>query len=218
LASLQAQLGEEEGVERLLSLLELPSTPVEGGPTDFRDTIENLVDGKQVDPGGLRLQVLYELGILGPALAPEVREEVADAVLPLLHDADPGLAHMAALALQNLPGERSLEGLRSLLSSPRLDLRGQAAVSLSHLGDSTGAPVLRELVDPSSYDRDRADARARWTHGSSVSHSRARAVAALARLDLPDDRALLEELAADEPDPAVRQAAMRALEDRPDEP
>jgi len=216
LASVQAQLGESEGVPRLIALLGITGAEGQGRRGDFRHMIDSVLarDGEDVVVE-LKLQVIYELGVLavaGGGFDAAQRERVAEAIRPFAADPDKGLRLVAAAALQNLPGEETRQVLEGLLRSADLDLRGQAAISLSHLGDPGGAEVLRELIEPGSYELERAADPARWTQGAVVSQARSKAVLALGRLDRPEDRDLLESLAADEPDLAVRQAAMRALE------
>jgi len=101
-----------------------------------------------------------------------------------------------------------------LLDDPALETRGQAAVSLSHLGEARAAPVLRELVDPASYERARAADARKFAAPQHVRDSRVKALEALARLALEQDRALFERLANAEADSIVREAALRALSTR----
>jgi HEAT repeat protein len=135
---------------------------------------------------------------------------VADLMIPLLRHADPLWRLTAAGALQRMPGPKSADALAELLDDPSLELRGQAAISLSHLGDARGAPVLRELVERAPYDEVRRAEPAKFTSEKLIQKTRLTAVDALARLALPEDRALFERLAANEDDPLVREAAMRA--------
>ena len=88
---------------------------------------------------------------------------------------------------------------------------GQAAVSLSHMGDARGAAVLAELADPASYAAVHAQEPAKYASKKVVADSRQRAVAALARLGRAEDRPLFERLAANDDDPIVRETAMKAL-------
>jgi HEAT repeat protein len=114
--------------------------------------------------------------------------------------------------LQHLPGERTADALASLLDDPSLELRGQAAISLSRLGDARGASVLVELVERASYDAVHRERPEKFASEGLIQTSRFKALEALARLRRPQDRALLERVARDDADPLVREAAMRALE------
>jgi hypothetical protein len=142
-------------------------------------------------------------------------ERAAGLLVPFLDDPDPFLQLAAAASLQNVPGEESRAALRGVLASPSVELRGQAAVSLALLGDPAGAEVLRELVEPQTYVAAREVDPRKFASDRFVHESRLAAVRALARLGRPGDRPLLQELAEEDQDPAVREAAMRALEVAP---
>lgn len=187
LAILMSQLGDPEGGERLVEILEATAAEESGGEMPV-----------------LALEALASLGDDG----------TADVIIRFLKHPDPLLVRGAASALQNLPGEASREALRDLLGRGDLDLRGMAAISLSHLGDPAGADVLLELLDQGSYTRERELSPERWTSGENVSHSRRLAVEALARLGRPEDEALLREIADGDDDPTVREVALRVLSDR----
>ncbi|MCY3001727.1 MAG: HEAT repeat domain-containing protein [Planctomycetota bacterium] len=138
-------------------------------------------------------------------------ERAAARVIPFLKHEESFLRQAAAV-LQNQPSEASKAALAGLLDDPSLELRGQAAISLSHLGDARGAAVLRELVDPQSYAAVRAQNPAKFVSDRLVETTRLHAVAGLARLGRPEDRPLLEEVAKSDSSPQVREAAMRALQ------
>ncbi len=165
----------------------------------------HLPEGRD-DDGRIRFGALEVLGTLGdPATAPEV--------IPFLDHPDLYLQLAAAAALQAMPAEASVEALKGVLDDPSLELRGMAAISLSHLRDASGAAVLLELIDPGIYVAiHRAEPR-KYADDRIVQNSRIRALQALARLGRAEDAPVLEQLAADEPDPAVREAAMRAHRD-----
>ncbi len=184
LAILLARLGDEAGEEHLVELLAMP---------------------EDADPDGQkRFFVLQALGTLG-------NSEHAPAVIEFLDHPDQGLQHMAIGALQSMPGEATLAALRGLLEDGDLELRGQAAVSLARLGDPAGAAVLRELIDPATYELDRKLDEARWARAQEVSAARRTATLGLGGLGREEDRAFLRELAEEDADPEVREAALRAL-------
>ena len=193
LAASLTQMGDPTGMDKLVSCLNAhPDLDVEGT---------------------VRFNVLVGLGVAGADLSDEKREEVIAAVLPFLEAEDLGLRLAAAGALQNLPGEASRVGLRGLLGAGELELRGQAAVSLSRLGDEAGAEVLWELVDRTSYDRARETNPEKFRRESHIVAIRQKAIGALVRLGRPADLERLQEIASDDPDLGVREAAMRGLAD-----
>jgi HEAT repeat protein len=187
LAKVLVEHGDPEAREKLVAFLRLP---------DADD-----------DDGQIRFGALMALGNLGDVAA-------AEDVLPFLEHPDPYLRQGAASALQGLPGEASIEGLKGVLGDPSLELRGMAAISLSHLGDPSGADVLVDLIDPATYEAIRQGDPRKYADGQLVQNNRIHALRALARLGRAEDDALLEGLAADDADPSVREVAMRALQDR----
>lgn len=187
IAQLSAAQGDPVARERLASFLRLP---------DEEDR-----------EGELRFAALMGLACLDDPAAAEL-------VIPLVHNADPLLRQTAVGVLQRMPGPATVEALAGLLDDPSLELRGQAAISLSRLGDARGARVLRELVARESYDSVHRAQPAKFANEPLIQAVRVKAVEALARLALEEDRALLAGVAKDDPDPHVREAAMRALERR----
>jgi HEAT repeat protein len=185
LAQLLAQFGDPGAFEKLKTFVELPDD-------DDRD-------------GQLRLYAMMALTWLDDPRAAEV-------VIPFLKHPDPYLRQSAAGVLQKLPGDATRAALRGLLDDSSLELRGQAAISLSHLGDEAGADVLVELLDPESYAKVHAAEPAKYASEVVVHESRLRALDALARLARASDRPLFERLATDDRDPEIREAAMRALQ------
>jgi hypothetical protein len=159
------------------------------------------------DDGQIRFGALMALGNIGDVAA-------VPAILPFLEHPDPYLRQGAASALQGLPGEASIAGLEGVLGDPSLELRGMAAISLSHLGSPAGATVLLDLIDPGTYEDIRRDDPLKYVDPQLVQNSRVYAVLALARLERAEDVPLLERLAEEDGDPAVREAAMLGLRDR----
>jgi HEAT repeat protein len=151
----------------------------------------------------LRFNALLALGQLGEPAA-------AAAVIPFLEHEDGLLAEGAAMALQTLPSPETHAALEGLLEAGPLELRGMAAVSLARLGRPAAAPLLRDMTGTEIYAEERARDPAKYP-ADWVQHNRRTAVRALGRLGRPEDRAWVEELARDEPDPLVREEAMRVL-------
>ena len=186
LASLLAQIEDEEGVPNLVALLDVPDTD---------------------DPdGSIRFNALATLGSLG-----DPRAE-APAIRVLESGADPGLRAVAAIALQRIPGEAGLLALREAMEDPAFEVRANAALALAMRGDPAGVSVLRDLLEKDTYDAERDRDAGKFAEARRISESRVAALAALARLRRPEDRAVIEALADEESDLAVREAAMKALE------
>jgi len=186
IASLLAQLGDEEGVTGLLELLDLAPG--------------------QDPEGAVRFHALATLGSLG-----DPRAEAACARILRTSD-DTGLRIVSAVALQRIPGEEGRGALLSALEDAVLEVRANAAIALAVRGDPAGAGLLRDLLDPEIYRGEQARDARKFTHARRISESRAQAVEALARLKRPEDRAVIERLAREDHDLAAREAAMRALE------
>lgn len=194
-------------LEKLASIVELPDSSAAN--PDYAGALYKLraaVSG--VDPadgdGQLRLYAMIGLTWLDD-------ERAAALVLPHLTDPDPFIRQAVIGVLQHMPGKATVDALVALLDDAALETRGQAAISLTHLGDARGAAVLCELVDVASYERARAADAKKFVAPQFVQASRVKAVEALARLGRGEDRALLQRLAGDEPDALVREAALRAL-------
>jgi len=161
LASLQAQLGDEQGVPHLVELLELPDSEDEDAQ--------------------LRFQVLVSLGTSGDPRA-------TPAVLGFADHPDGGLRSIVAIVLQKLPGEAVRPALEGLTRDPELEVRANAAISLAKLGDPAGAGVLLSLLDPEVYRAENEADRRRFRSGEIVSQSRRKGLEALRKLGRPADR------------------------------
>jgi HEAT repeat protein len=187
LATMLAQLGDDNGVPDLVALLDVK-------PED--------------DPDGfVRFNVIANLGALGD-------ERALPAIVSTLeHSSDEGLRSVAAIALQRMSGEASRAALVGALEDGSFEVRGNAALALAARGDSAGAGVLRALVDPASYAAEHERDQKKFAQARRVSESRTMAIKALARLKQPGDRELIARLADSEKDLAVREAAMQALAD-----
>jgi len=187
LASLLAQLEDPQGVPSLIALLETPQND---------------------DPdGGIRFNALATLGSLG-----DPRAE-APAVKILQTGEDPGLRAVAAIALQRIPGEAGAEALRGALDDPEFEVRANAAIALSMRGDPSAARVLLELLDRSVYESEHGRDAAKFSQAARISEARVAAVEGLARLKRAEDRAAIARVADEDADLAVREIAMKALQE-----
>ena len=189
IASLMAQLGDPDGVTRLLGMTEL---------------------GDRLDPEfQFGQNAIFVVGSIGGELAEPLRDRAAARMISLLDGEDEGAALLAAAALQNLPSPGTVEALEGVLGSRRLDLRIQAALSLVERGVDSGRPVLLEAAETGPYDAERGDYPRRWAP-QTVSATRCKALVGLHRLGGAD--ALLERLAREEDDPNVRSVALELSE------
>lgn len=189
------ELGDPGGLQRLFTL------------TDASDA---------ADPEGfVRFTLLSSLGAWAERLDPAQRARANELLVRFVDHGDPGLVRAAAMSLQRYPSEASLAALRGLLGSSELDLRGQAAVSLSHLGDASGEAVLVEMLEPAAYERAHAAQPSKFARAAEISQARIKAVQALARLDGQAHRERLTALSRDESDLGVREAAIQALAQPP---
>ncbi|TAJ21539.1 MAG: hypothetical protein EPO68_04570 [Planctomycetota bacterium] len=194
-ANVLFELGEPGGFERLVQL------------ADASDT---------ADPKGfVRFTLLSSFGALAERLDAAQRARANELLVRFVEHSDPGLVRAAAMSLQRYPSDASAAALRGLLGSSELDLRGQAAISLSHLGDAAGAGVLVEMLEPGAYERAHAAQSHKFAKARDVSQARVKALEALLRLGDPAHRARIEELSRTDADLGVREAAIRALSAAP---
>ena len=192
LSSLLAQLGEAEGVAQLAEMTQL---------------------GDELDPEReYRMYAAMTLGAIGRELPPPVREQAARALIALLENADAVLVLVAIAGLQNLPCPETVPALRGMLKSRSLEQRASAALSLSVLGERSGEPVLREMLDPAVYEAERTADPRRWPP-QRVSESRCKALDALIALGIPPAPEELRRMESAEADPKLQQAAARLLRD-----
>jgi hypothetical protein len=191
-AMLLFQLDAEGSLERLLALAEVPASADQDGQ--------------------VRFDLLTSLGAWAPRMDDAQRGQAGALLVRQLESPDPGLVRAAAMALQKYPGDETRGALRGLLTASELDLRGQAAISLSHLGDDSGEPVLREMLDRAAYATAHANQPEKYARAADISQSRRKALEALVRLGKPECRALVDRFAREEPDLELREAALMALE------
>lgn len=189
LASLLAHLEDPQGVPHLIALLDTP----QGDDPD----------------GEIRFNALATLGSLGDARAE------APAVRILQSGDDPGLRAVAAIALQRIPGETGAQALRGALDDPVFEVRANAAIALSMRGDPAAGRVLLDLLDRDVYESEHGRDAAKFSQATRISESRVAAVEGLARLRRAEDRQAIVRVAELDDDLAVREAAMKALEDWP---
>ena len=104
-----------------------------------------------------------------------------------------------------------MAALRKALRDESIEVRGTAAISLSFLGDPSGAAVLQELTDLTTYESARVQNPEKFASALNVRENRIRAIDALSRLERPEDRERLEAIASGEADLDVREAAQKAL-------
>lgn len=202
----------EEDLKIRLTLAALLSDMGDPAGVGYLEGFLAVSDGDDQE-GWIRFNAIYLLGKIGLPRAAGAREPIQG----FLDHGDAGLRSVAAIALQNLPGEGTGAALVGALGDDVFEVRANAAIALSHLDcaeRTAGARVLRELIATGTYEREREGARDKYTRGDLVSRNRVAALEALVRLELPEDWALLESLAKDE-DLGLREAALRALaEDR----
>ncbi len=161
--------------------------------------------GEDADPEGkLKFHALVSLGIRGE---PETFGDVS----AFLESEDAGLRSLAAGYLRFFPVELAIPALQGALGDHDLAVRLNAAISLSWLGDSAGATLLRDGARAELYEAERERNPRDYARPELVRENRVRALDGLARLGRAEDRPLLEELAAEDEDLEVREAAMRAL-------
>jgi HEAT repeat protein len=185
LASLLAETDDPEGLTLLVEILE----GAEG----------------QDPENQLRFQILAKLGAIGDARA-------LPAVLAYAQSEDAGLRSLVAIVLQKMPADESLAALTGLLHDHELEVRANAAISLSKLGDDRGAEVLFQLLEPEVFEAEHAAHSRRFRGPLSISESRRSALRALARLGREGDRQRVETWLKD-PDLEFRAGVIDSLAD-----
>ncbi len=177
-----------------------------GDPAGYEKVVEILRLPDERDPRAeARASAMLALAALGDGRS-------AEELIPFLAHGDPLLRLAAAGVLQRFPGAPTEQALEQLLGGGEFELRGQAAISLAHLGRPSGAPVLREMLSPESYAEVHRREPKKYAKEKDIQASRVAAVEALARLGRAEDRDALQALAASDADLSVREAALRALE------
>ncbi len=186
-----AHMGDPEGVAALAEMTRLEAS---------------------VDPDGVyKSYACFALGAVGDRLATPERLIAARALIAVLDGEDQGLRSVAVIALQTLPTAETTPALQGMLGADSVELRLNAALSLARLGDPSGAPVLREMVEPEPYRAEHALHPAKWASGTRVGESRRKALEALVELGVPPAQDELRRLAEEDDDPLVRELALRIL-------
>lgn len=177
-----------------------------GDPAGLEGLRNILALGEEADPDGkLKFHALY---CLGPRGEPETFEDVR----AFLDAEDTGLRILAAGFLRFYSEDLAVPALEGALGDHDLSVRLNAAISLSWLGDPAGAMLLKDGARRELYEAERARDPREYARPDIVRGNRVRALEGLARLGRAEDRAFFEELASDDEDLEVREAAMRALE------
>ena len=177
-----------------------------GDPAGLAGLRKILVLGEEADPDGkLKFHALYCLGSRGE---PETFEDIQ----AFLESEDTGLRILSAGFLRFYPEELAIPALEGALGDHDLAVRLNAAISLSWLGNSAGAMLLKDGARRDLYEAEQVRDPRKYARPEVVRGNRLRAVEGLARLGRTEDRAFFEELVADDEDLEVREAAMRALE------
>lgn len=184
LGSLQAQLGDGDGVPHLVELLSMP---------DSADSDRQLL-----------FQVLVSLGTFGDSRATPHVVEFAT------HE-DQGLRSVVAIVLQQLPGEAVQPTLEGLIHDAELEVRANAAISLAKLENPAGVPVLLSLLESDVYRAENEADKRRFRSGELISRSRRKALTALSNLGRERDR-LAVEAYRDDADLEFRGVVIDALE------
>ncbi len=170
LASLLVQLGDESGVQHLIELMEM---------------------GDAADPEGTnRFVVLVTLGTSGD-------DRALPAVISACESQDVGLRSLAAILLQQFEGEGVVPALQALLHTGELEVRANAAISLTKHKDASGAELLYDLMGKDLYEAEKKSNPMRFRSDLLVRRSRSKAVLALARLGRIQDRQRVQAHGAD---------------------
>ncbi len=186
----------------------------EGGDPDGVAQLAEMTGlSDDLDPEGkYRLYAAFALGKVGSGLAGPERTTASRALVRLLNESpDLGIRVIAAAGLQRLPTEEGRAALVEALRDPALELRGSAALSLGELGDPSGVPVLREMVQVAAYDSERGVSAQKWSLPDRVSESRCKALLALSKLNQAPGPEELRQMADEDPDVNVRETALRLL-------
>ena len=146
-----------------------------------------------------QIYTLFALGSIGDNSA-------VPGVLEQTKNQDPSVRKIAAYVAGVLGDPRAVEAVRPLLNDPKEDVRWNAALALALLGDSEGAELLTRLLDQRYVD-----GLTDITAEQKV-ELRVNAVKGLVRLKHEPAFGKIRELSQGDPVPAVRSAALEALE------
>lgn len=154
----------------------------------------------------VRISAIWALGSLGDA-------RVVPALQPLVASDDGGIRKMAVYALGALPGDEQIETLRAALQDTAADVRWNAAVALARHGNSTGIPVLGEMLDRPSVERAVTRGASQFGDQDPVAEVMVSGVRAVAAMKDDSLRPTVEALSRQDPSMRVRQAALEALQE-----
>ena len=159
------------------------------------DLLARSLDDEDLDT---RLYVLLALGAVGNSTH-------AAAILPQLRSSDPGMRKAAAYVLGNLGASTANGALHEALQDPVLEVRWNAALALLRLRDRAGIGLGLQLLKREYVSR------AQGITPEQVDAALLTACAAVGEFGDPAARPDLERLRNQDPNPAVRQAAIQAL-------
>jgi len=205
-----AQVGEEEPAIRL-ALAALLANLEEPRGVEILIELLGLEDGQDGDRR-LRFMAIENLGLIADPRA-------ARPLIPFLDHDDEGLRSVTAISLGSFPGEEVRSALEGALLDSSLEVRANAALSLSRREppDPVAADVLADLTDAGAYATVHREDPGKFASAADVSRFRVMALKALARLDRPADWAHIETLRGDS-DPNVVDAALRLIASREEQP
>lgn len=167
------------------------------GRTKDRESVPLLTAALDDPDDKTRIYALWALGTLGDPAARGALEAA-------LADPDPGIRKTAAFALGEMGDRGAAARLTPLLEDAVADVRWNAALSLARLGSAAGVPVLETMADR------RLLAQVPEITPEQQEEAMVSAIRALAVVGGPEQRALFERLAEDDPSLKVRQAALEA--------
>jgi HEAT repeat protein len=188
--------GHEKPVGFLVSLLASPGT--------YRTFLELGAIGRAASPGRTTRALQNLDGIAGHLALSEVFQR--------LDDPDPDVREEAARALGRIQAAEGVDPLIQRLRDPNSTIRSEAAYALGQIGDARAVPALVEGLSSPTPEIQAACAHALEVIRKPRSRS-AGAARVLRTLKDPDGDLLVSEIMQrlDDPDPNVRDAAVRAL-------
>jgi HEAT repeat protein len=104
------------------------------------DAVAALGQALQDNDSEARIMAIWALGSSGDIAA-------VPRLMPLYASSDAGIRKMTVYALGALPGDAQLVTLQTALQDSAADVRWNAAVALARHGDTSGVPVLGQMLD-----------------------------------------------------------------------
>jgi HEAT repeat protein len=169
------------------------------GKIQDRSAVPDLVAAAADPDPETRLYAIWALGMIGDRRG-------LDPVLEASRAEDAGLRKMAAYVMGKLGDRRAVDRLKVLLEDRVADVRWNSAIALASLGDGSGIAVLRSMIDREALGR-----QARLTSDQAET-AMVNALKAFALLRDAGSLPLLEQIAREDPNLRVRDAARRAVE------